>query len=301
VGAFRVGGYLGATYPMTTNILYLLVPISIAWFGVLLRQAFEMERDRRFQRMWGTIAWSLIPFGVSALLWVYQGDISVVGRSLLLGLLGAAMGASIMIWLGFVFSPPAISPAPVSPSPAAAGVQPPSVQPSTPQSQPSKPLSPKALRELLDALNEAKTIQSKFVAPTMGQIDSWAVNWRGVLRNYNGVELYSRLREELKTLVWEKIDGLIERHKQYESELQVVFALDHPVAKNDLSRALQGVIEAIQRLPPNSPPEMDELLEPQFKELIKQSNLGWAWVTEVSQRLDKMTENVSTRGVAEYR
>ena len=262
-----------------------------------------MERDRRFQRMWGTIAWSLIPFGVSALVWVYQGDVSVVGRSLLLGLLGGAMGASLMIWLGFVVSPTAISPEPPNPSRAAAEApsQPPSVQPSVPQSQPPKPLSPKALRELLDALDEAKAIQGKFVAPTMGQIDSWAVNWRGVLRNSNGVQLYSRLREELKTLVWEKIDGLIERHKQYESELEGVFALDHPAAKNDLSRALQAVIEGIQRLPPNSPPELDELLEPQFKELIKQSNLGWAWVTEVSQRLNKMADNVSTRGVAEYK
>jgi hypothetical protein len=89
-----------------TNILYLLLPLSTAWFGVLLRQAFEMERDRRFRRMWGTIAWSLIPFGVSALVWIHQGEVSVFGRNILLGGLGAALGAAGLIWLGYVLSSP---------------------------------------------------------------------------------------------------------------------------------------------------------------------------------------------------
>jgi hypothetical protein len=62
-------------------------------------------------------------------------------------------------------------------------------------------------------------------------------------------------------------------------------------------KALQAVVEAIQRLPPNAPP----LLEPQLKELIKQCNLGWDWVTKANQRLNKMTEDVNTRGVVEFK
>lgn len=101
------------------NILYLLIPFSIAWFGVLLRQAFEMEKERRFGRMWGTIAWSLIPFGVSAVVWVSQGDVvSVTGRNILLGCLGAAIGASLAVWLGYVFSGSVIT---TSPQVAVAG------------------------------------------------------------------------------------------------------------------------------------------------------------------------------------
>jgi hypothetical protein len=103
----RGGEFHAATCPMT-NILYLLLPFSIAWFGVLLRQAFEMERDRRFQRMWGAIAWSLIPFGASALVWVSQGgSADVSGRNILLGLLGAATGAALAIYLGYVVAPSA--------------------------------------------------------------------------------------------------------------------------------------------------------------------------------------------------
>jgi hypothetical protein len=95
---------------MTTNILYLLLPFSIAWFGVLLRQVFEMERDRRFQRMWGAIAWSLIPFGASALVWFSQGgSADVSARNILLGLLGAATGAALAIYLGYVVAPSAPS------------------------------------------------------------------------------------------------------------------------------------------------------------------------------------------------
>jgi len=119
---------------MTANILYLLVPLSIAWFGVLLRKAFEMERDRRFQRMWGIIAWSLIPFGVSALVWVYQGDVSVFGRSLLLGILGAALGAAAMIWIGYFL-------APVPPQAAAVSVVAPSIASTPPTPTPQTPLS----------------------------------------------------------------------------------------------------------------------------------------------------------------
>jgi hypothetical protein len=100
--------------PMTNNILYLMIPFSIAWFGVLLRQAFEMERDAKFQRMWGTIAGSLVPLGVSAVVWVSQGDASVLGRSILLGFLGAAIGASLMIWVGFLVAAPAPVAAPIA-------------------------------------------------------------------------------------------------------------------------------------------------------------------------------------------
>jgi hypothetical protein len=181
-------------------------------------------------------------------------------------------------------------------------VLPPSPLPTpTPTPEVPKTLSPKFVRELLEALSEAKTLHNKFVDPTMGQIDSWAANWRGVLRNNNGAQLYSRLRDELKTQVWEKIDSLIDQNKDYQKELEWVFALDHPAAKNELSRALQTVVEAIQRLPPNAPPALDDLLEPQFKELIKQSNLGWDWVTRANQRLNKMTEDVNTRGIVEYK
>jgi hypothetical protein len=46
-----------------------------------------------------------------------QGEISVLGRGVLLGVLGAAIGASTMIWLGYVFAPTAPA-APTTPNDA---------------------------------------------------------------------------------------------------------------------------------------------------------------------------------------
>jgi hypothetical protein len=161
-------------------------------------------------------------------------------------------------------------------------------------------LSPRAIRELLAALNEANNLQGKFIAPTMGQISNWAANWRGELRNNSGVLLYSRLQDDLKTKVWEKIDDLIDNNKAYQKELEAAFALDHPAAKNDLSRALQSVIEGIKRLPPNSPPETDDLVEPQFRELNKQATLAWEWDTISTRRIQQMLESLNSRGIIAY-
>lgn len=153
----RRGGEHGAAYPMTANILYLLLPFSIAWFGVLLRQAFEMEKECRIRRMWGVIAWSLIPFGISALVWVYQGEVSVVGRNILLGVLGAAIGASVMIWLGYIFAPV------VAPSVPAA------TNPAPPPSRPSVEEKPAAQNQLQPKTNEEASPKQPYY--TRSEID----------------------------------------------------------------------------------------------------------------------------------
>jgi hypothetical protein len=46
---------------------------------------------------------------------------------------------------------------------------------------------------------------------------------------------------------------------------------------------------------------MDDLLGPEFRELIKQSDLGWGSIIEVDKRINRMAENVNNRGVAGYR
>jgi hypothetical protein len=168
----------------------------------------------------------------------------------------------------------------------------------TPTSPP--PLSPRAIRELLEALNESRTIFDKNIRPTIDAISSWAANSKGPLRNGNADILYADLKEKLKTQVWQKVDGLIEKYKNYEPQLQAAFVLDHEVAKNELSRTLQTVIDAVQRLPKNAPPEMDDLVEPQITALMKQSVLAWQWSTKVNSRISEMTANLNTRGTAEY-
>jgi hypothetical protein len=161
-------------------------------------------------------------------------------------------------------------------------------------------LPPRDVRELLDALREAQDLDDKHIKTVVYGIENWAANWRGVIRNGNAVITYTMLRDTLKTDVWDRIDSFIDRHQRHQSVLQEAFALDHVAAKNEVSRALQSVVEAAQRLPRNSPPEMDDLLSPQFKELSKQSALLYQWLLEFRRRTSEMIENLNSRGVATY-
>jgi hypothetical protein len=87
---------------MGTGILFLLVPLSIAIFGQLLRTALEFKTAKRYREMWGTLFWALVPFGLSCLVWAALGDSTMIARNATLGVVGAIIGASAFIWSGYV-------------------------------------------------------------------------------------------------------------------------------------------------------------------------------------------------------
>jgi hypothetical protein len=104
----------------STNILFIALPPSIAWFGLLGKFGFDMKRDGRLTQMWGYFFWSVVPFAVVALIWASQRDVDVTGRNIVLGVIGAAIGASGFIWIGYLVrrderiaepKPPASTPA----------------------------------------------------------------------------------------------------------------------------------------------------------------------------------------------
>jgi hypothetical protein len=161
-------------------------------------------------------------------------------------------------------------------------------------------LMPRDVQRLLEALGEAQYLSEKSITPALGAIDSWAVNWRGLLRNGNGEVVYVTGRDTLKRDVWDKIDALLAKYPAYQTQLQAAFALEIPAAKNELSRALEDAIDTVKKYPKNAPPDMDDLMEPRFKELIKQSNLAWNWWAEARQRITEMTANLKSKGTAEY-
>lgn len=161
-------------------------------------------------------------------------------------------------------------------------------------------LSPRDVKKILDALSEINKDGETKIWPAINEISSWAANWRGVLRNQNAVQLYTRYRDALKTDVWDTIDAFLSRHQQFNATLQSALALDYPAAQNELDKSLLDCITALGKLPPNSPPEMDDLVEPQFKELIKQSEIAYEWELEAKRRIAEMQNNLKTKGVAEY-
>jgi hypothetical protein len=118
--------------------------------------------------------------------------------------------------------------------------------------------------------------------------------------NHNGIVLFTGLRDSLKTEVWERIDVLLSRYSKFDAVLQDAFALDDPSAKNGLAQSLQECIDALGKLPRDFSPAMVDLLEPHFKQLIKQSGLAFQWEIESRRRTREMLENLKKNGVAEY-
>jgi hypothetical protein len=90
---------------MGINILYIAIPLTSVIAAQLLRHAFEMRRENKYREMFGSVFWAVVPFGVSSLVWARTGP-DMYAQNLTLGLLGAAIGACALIWIGYVVRGP---------------------------------------------------------------------------------------------------------------------------------------------------------------------------------------------------
>jgi hypothetical protein len=115
---------------MHTTALAVLLPISLAAFGLFGKFAFDMRRDHNYAASWGWSILSILPGFLSALYLISNPEISVPLRNFILGSLGAALGACAAIWIGYLISGSVASaqPATTTPTPSVA----PSTLPQTP-------------------------------------------------------------------------------------------------------------------------------------------------------------------------
>jgi hypothetical protein len=86
----------------SNTALFLALPISLAIFGVLAKFGLDMKRDNRPSQMWGYFCLGVVPFAVVALIWASQEGVAMGTRNVVLGLVGAAIGATGFIWAGYV-------------------------------------------------------------------------------------------------------------------------------------------------------------------------------------------------------
>ncbi|MCW5692205.1 MAG: hypothetical protein KIT48_07560 [Pseudolabrys sp.] len=159
-------------------------------------------------------------------------------------------------------------------------------------------LSPRAVRELLDAMKEAQSMYDEKLLPTISGIAVFSVNWRGEMRN-SPAAVAARLEQfgtSLQKDVWAAVDVFINHRKEYRSTLENVFVLDNEAAKNGLGRKISDVTAAVKRFPKESPPEMDELLVRDFKELADQADIAYQWLLEIRKRIPAVKENLEKRG-----
>lgn len=78
--------------------LALAAPIA----GVIGNHAREMFRDRKYREMFGSLFWAIFPFAIFSVVWVANENPATMGRNLFLGIIGGAVGACGLIWLGYV-------------------------------------------------------------------------------------------------------------------------------------------------------------------------------------------------------
>jgi len=86
---------------MSTGILFIALPIAGAIAAPFFRNVFDMRREKNYREMVGSVFWGLIPFGIICVIWAASGDSSVRAQNIVLGLVGATIGASGMIWVGY--------------------------------------------------------------------------------------------------------------------------------------------------------------------------------------------------------
>jgi hypothetical protein len=96
---------LGVSLRMTNSVLFLASPFAVAIFAALVKRSFDMRDQKRHGEMWGSIFWSLIPLAIVAAMWGSTGDMPMLTRNIVLGVIGAPVGAAFLIWIGYLAVP----------------------------------------------------------------------------------------------------------------------------------------------------------------------------------------------------
>ncbi len=85
-----------------STALAILLPISLTIFGLFGKFSLDMRRDHNYRASWAWGSWAILPGFLSAL--YLAAGMPIEMRNITLGSLGAALGACVAIWLGYVIA-----------------------------------------------------------------------------------------------------------------------------------------------------------------------------------------------------
>lgn len=86
---------------MEVSSFAILIPFCIGWASLAGKQAFDVRKSHEYRSSWAWVFWAVLPVSGLALLWFANGGSEVTVRNVTLGLLGAVLGASALIWAGY--------------------------------------------------------------------------------------------------------------------------------------------------------------------------------------------------------
>jgi len=158
------------------------------------------------------------------------------------------------------------------------------------------------IRELLDAMKDAKNLVASSILPTSIEIETLVGNSFNRLPEDGATKRVSaqlrEIRNKLKTIVWDQIDKFVYTdHVDYKEQMRIAFVLNHEAVKGELNRSLLAYAEDIERLPNQPSQETLELIRPRFEETRRQSNIVYNWAIQVRNRVASVTTNLQTQGV----
>jgi hypothetical protein len=82
----------------------IIFSLGLAWFALMGRHALDLRKEGNYRASWGWFFWAILPAAVSALYLLTIGGTAVEIRNVVLGILGAALGACAFIWAGYMFT-----------------------------------------------------------------------------------------------------------------------------------------------------------------------------------------------------
>jgi hypothetical protein len=88
---------------MGAGSFWLLGAICVGWFSLAGRRAFEAWKDLDYRGSWAWVFCSIGPVSGLAVMVFQRGEVDVVARNFTLGLLGAILGMSGLIYVGYWF------------------------------------------------------------------------------------------------------------------------------------------------------------------------------------------------------
>ena len=197
-----------------------------------------------------------------------------------------------------------------SEAPIGGGVSSPQIATQQPAGRPTIPrvaYTERDIREMLDALDEGQDLVEMKLMPLWEPIQNRLINPGYFLTAMGLKETIAGLIDSkniLQEKVWPPINDFVYReHRGYEDQMRVALALDNDVAKGELTRAIQTIIDRL-KLFPESPDKIEPkavgLVAPEYERASELSGQFWQWLTVAQSRIKEMKTNLRQKGVTGY-
>ena len=84
-------------------MLTLFFGLAGVFSAQFLKNAFDMRKEKNWREMVGSLVWPSLFFAAATLASAVEGSMPIRVQNTLLALFGAVLGASILVWAGYLF------------------------------------------------------------------------------------------------------------------------------------------------------------------------------------------------------